>query len=179
MEMIVKYFYISWIEKDNIKAARAPEGTLSFELAKEIKGKDELPFVIHLDDDEKLVDYLPNTIAWPLMSEKLKNIIIDHLTGKEGLSWIVARVRHGDFEIKYYIPKFNQSLDVLEASKTIFAGKDFIVKAHLSLNKVKNYSFFPIPDLPFTSRIVVSEELKQKIEKSCLTGINFEKVAAS
>lgn len=175
----MKYFYLSWIDNKNVKVAKAPKGTLSFELAEKIKGKGELPFVLELDHDAELLDYLPNTIAWPLMSERLKELISESLTGQEGLSWIVARVKCGVNETKYFIPRFSRELDILEKSKSIFAGRDFLVKAHLSLKKVKNYAFFPLPDLPFTSRNVVSEELKKRIEQSNLTGINFERVLAS
>lgn len=177
--MIVKYYYLSWFDKNNHKAARAPEGTLGFELAEKMNAKDQLPFVLELDDDAELLDYLPNTIAWPLMSEQLKDIITENLTGKEGLSWITARVKRQGTEIAYFFPRFAHNLDILEKSKSIVAGNDFIVKAHLSLDKVKNYTFFPLPDLQFTSRNVISEELKKKIEKLDLTGINFEKVSVS
>ncbi len=175
----MKYYYLSWIDNRDVKAARAPEGTLNFELADIMKCNEELPFVLDLEDDAELLDYQPNTIAWPLMSEKLKNVISENLTGKEGLSWISAQIKHKGAMFKYFIPRFAYKLDILFDSKSIFAGKDFVVKAHLSLTKVRDYSFFPLPDLPFTSRNVVCEELKKKIESHGLSGINFEKAAAS
>jgi hypothetical protein len=175
----MQYFYLSWLDRDDVKVARAPKGTLSFELAEKMRGKDELPFVLELDEDAILLDYLPNTIAWPLMSERLRRIISDVLTEGQEISWIKARVQYGQNEVLYWIPRFTKQIDVLDRSKTIFAGAKFVVKAHLSLSKVAKYNFFPLPDLAFTSRNIVSELIRTKIENAALTGINFEKVAAS
>jgi hypothetical protein len=177
-----KFYYLSWImDAPGLKAANAPKGTLGYELAREILGRDELPFVLHLDDDAELFDYMPNTIAWPLMSERLKIIICKNLAGNEELTWISAPISYRGKLIPYYIPRFNKNMDVLDQAKTLFAGeqKDLVMKAHLSLEKVANLSFFPLPDDPITSRNIVSETLKEEIERSCLTGIAFSRVPAS
>jgi hypothetical protein len=179
----MKYFYLSWTEDDllGLEPAKAPKGTLGYELEKELRGKHELPFTLSLDDDALLLDYLPNTLAWPLMSERLKNLISDILTGNEGLDWVSAKVSHKGQILPYYVPRFLKQLDILDRSKTISAGKEneAIVKAHLSLSKVKNLTFFPLPDWRINCSNIVSEFLKKKIEKAGLTGMRFSKVSAS
>jgi hypothetical protein len=44
-----------------------------------------------MDSDAELFDYLPNTYVWPLMSKKLKDVISENVTDKDGLSWICLK----------------------------------------------------------------------------------------
>jgi len=173
----MKYYYLSWDNRGNATIAKAPPGTLGIELAPKLQDRNELPFELLVDKGE-LLDYQPNTIAWPLMSDKLKNILTYYLTGSESLSWVNARVVTGDKSVNYYIPRFDKSLDVLDTTKTIFAGNNFVVKACISIEKASRYSYFSLPDLPFTSRIIVSEKIKDCVTLNNLTGMRFELVAA-
>lgn len=84
-------------------------------------GRTSLPFDLHLRsvkltrndlievrDLTKIkhlwVDYQPNVLAWPLMSQKMKELVESFLTGKEGIAWMKTTVRTPDDLREYFIP---------------------------------------------------------------------------
>lgn len=197
-----KYYYLSWIQNRQVASAFAPIGTrLDHELIEEIEGINELPFELKLVEltveknrvvqsndlsgiDPIWLDYQPNSLAWPLMSEKLKSLVSDNLTGKEGISWIIARISGNGEYRNYYIPRFESMLDVLDEQKTMYIkGTDRIIKPCFSLAKVNSFSIFHKPSAyslwKITSGLYVSDELKKAIQKEKLTGIDFEKTSVS
>ncbi len=178
--MSLKYYYLSWEEKEEMTIARAPERTLGYELAKAMVGHDKLPFILESSGNlGDLPDYLPNSIAWPMMSTRFVELVTRYIAGRKDISWIEALVKCDENLIRYQIPRFDRKLDILNEAKTIFAKGDFIVKAHLSLSKTEGLHFFSLPDTPITTRIVISEILKKEVTTSGFTGITFEKVASS
>jgi len=130
------YYFLSWTQCKQVACAFAPKGTkLDHELIPELGVKD-LPLGLELvkltveknglvqsNDlsglDSIWLDYQPNSLAWPLMSEKLKSLVSDNLTGKEGIIWITAKVNDNGEYWKYYIPHFERMLDVLDELKTV------------------------------------------------------------
>lgn len=127
------------------------------------------------------LDYQPNDEAWPLFSEKLKVVIENNLTGKEGLSWINANVNYNNLEEKiYYIPYFKNSLDVLDyAYSTYVEGTDALIKPFFSFEKISNYNIITTPESyrisGITSALYIHEKLMKAIKKEKLSGIIFEK----
>jgi hypothetical protein len=195
-----KYFSICWDD--------TPEGANAFALNKPkvsdreiislLEGKSSLPFEFRLkkvtekedglaisDSLEGLqqvwVDYLPNCEAWPLMSERLKKVIENNLTGEEGIDWIAAIVNGKGEQRKYFVLRFTKKLDVLDTERTMFVpGTDVIIRPCFSLAKVCRYSIFHKGDAyeflwKITPGIYVNEKLKKAIQKEKLTGIAFEK----
>ena len=152
---------------------------------KNVKGKSKIPFGYTLKDfDDNIIkndpiwlDYLPSSKVWPFMSEKLKNIIDERLTGKEKIVWMTAKVKGPDEVRIYYVPRFEKKLDVLDIKKTkYYSGK--IKLPYFSLPKIQSYSMFS-PKGTFwqiTSYLIVTEEIKKAIVKEKLTGISFEEV---
>ena len=196
------YFLISVKDMPEMASAFAPEGTkLAHELIIELDNVQELPFEFELIklsiDKGELVennnlaglnkiwlDYQPNSLAWPLFSEKLKTIIVNNLTGKEGINWITAKVNGDNEQRIYYIPRFEKMLDVLDAQKTVYIkGCNYVIRPCFSLKKINNYSIFHQPDnydfWKITSGLYVNEMVKKTIQKEKLIGINFEKVLVS
>lgn len=43
--------------------------------------------------DQVWLDYQPHSLAWPLFSYNLKQIVTECLTGREGLNWISAPIK--------------------------------------------------------------------------------------
>jgi hypothetical protein len=192
------YFLLSGKNTSKLTSAFAPEGTkLAHELIQDLDGLGELPFQLELymlsegqtglikkkelnGLNEIWLDYQPNSLAWPLVSEKMKAIIINHLTGNETIEWITAKVIGNGEVRKYYIPRFQKKLDVLDMQKTMFVqGTDKIIRPCFSLSKVKNYNVFNLPSSynlwKITPSIYVSEMLKKAMQKEKLAGIDFEK----
>ena len=194
------YFFLSGKHTSLGTIAFAPEGTkLAHELIPELDGKKTMPFDFVLkkvtevkgqlfysdnlsDLKEIWADYLANSLAWPLMSEKLKILIDANLTGDEGVDWITCKVNANGDVRTYYILRFNKNLDVLNIQKTIFVqGTDHIIKPYFSLSKVKPYSIFTKPSAynlwKISLSLYVSETLKRIIQKNKVSGLVFEKIS--
>lgn len=126
------------------------------------------------------LDYQPNNLAWPLMSERLKNLVDSNLTGKEAIQWMKVVVKSERERRNYFIARFTIMLDVIDEQKTIFVPEtSHIIKPVFSLAKVANYNLFTKPqefwEIP--SALYVSEKIKKRIEEAKLSGIGFERVS--
>ncbi len=198
-----KYYLLSWKNgKEPIASAFSSKvAMLTHELIEELNNINELPFEFKLiklkgskngliksnnlsDLQETWLDYQPNNLAFPLMSEKLKSVIEMSLTGNEQIDWIACKVKNRDKERRYFILRFNKILDVLDMQKTMFVqGTDVIIKPVFSLKKTNKYSIFMATTSGYgnlwkiTSGIYISENLKKAIQKQKLTGIDFEKAS--
>jgi len=177
-----KYFFLTWAEEnDESGVAWAPEGTpLDHELISELEGKDELPFGLELREGI-LVDYLGNSLAWPLMSEKMRMVIERNLTGEEGISWIKANVKARGDIFDYYVLRFRKKLDVLDMNKTTFVtGTDHVIKPCFSLAKIRIYSLFNVPQShnlwKITIAIYINDKLRKDMIREGLSGIAFSEV---
>jgi hypothetical protein len=198
-----KYFLLSWKKgKEPLASAFAPKGSkLAQDLISELNGINKLPFELSLvkldvgknaliesndlsDLKEIWLDYQPNSLAWPLMSERLKSVIEANLTGNEQIDWIECKVKNGSEERTYFILRFNKMLDVLDMQKTMFVqGTDHIIKPVFASSKISAYGIFSKPSLydlwKITSGLYVSDVLKKAIQKEKLTGVDFEKTTVS
>lgn len=202
MAIMSNYYLLSGKNKLQVAMAVAPKDVkLAQDLIIQLEGYSELPFELNLvrstsgknglveSEDlthlkEVWLDYQPNSLAWPLMSEKLKIIIEKRLTGNEKVDWITAVINGKGEQRKYYIPRFNKMLDVLDMQKTIFVqGTDHIIKPVFSLSKISSYGIFskPLSDnlWKITPGIYVNEEVKKAIQNEKLKGVDFEKTSAA
>lgn len=194
------YFLISWKHKSRLASAFVlneakldhelisdlEESTImpfDFELRKVIEVKDELIIGNDLSElNELWLDYQPNSLAWPLMSDKLKFVIENNMTGNEEIDWISCKVKSNKEHRIYYILRFNRLLDVLDMKKTMFVqGTDHIIKPCFSLSKIKSFSIFSKPSAhnlwKITSGLYINEKLKKAIQKEKLSGLDFEKIS--
>jgi hypothetical protein len=176
---MTKYFFMAWAaDNDETGIAWAPEGTPApYEFISKLEGVDELPFDLEIRDGI-LEDYPGNSLAWPLMSEKMKRVIERNLTGEEGVSWIKANVKAGGDLSSYYILRFRKKMDVLDMDRTTFvSGTDKIIEPCFSLAKIQRYSLFHKPasyDLwKITVSIYVNDKLRKEMIKEGLSGVAF------
>lgn len=196
------YYLLCGKNLAKVASAFAPKGTkLAQDLISELNGLNKLPFELNLvklevgknglvessdlsDLKEIWLDYQPNSLAWPLMSEKLKSIIEDNLTGHENIDWIECIVKNESEERTYFVLRFNKMLDVLDLHNTMFVqGTDHIIKPVFASSKIRAYSIFTKPSKydfwKISSGLYVNETIKKAIQKSKLTGIDFEKTRVS
>ena len=194
------YYLLSGKNSQKVASAFAPKGIkLAHELIQELNNINELSFSFDLVKltvgknglsesnnlsglQEIWLDYQPNSLAFPLMSEKLKLVIETNLTGNEQIDWITCKVKGENEERPYFILRFNKMLDVLNMQKTMFIqGTDHIIRPFFDISKVSAYNIFSKPssyDLwKITSGLYVSETLKKAIQKYKLTGLVFEKTS--
>ncbi len=125
-------------------------------------------------------DYQPNSLAWPLFSEKLRSLVEENLTGKEAVKWIPCNVCCSDECREYYIPLFTKELDVLDEEKCFYSGNGCLVKPAFSSLKIKDYGIFPKPAKNnlwrITSAVYVSEKMRNEVKKAKMPEICFEPV---
>ncbi|MDN3694326.1 hypothetical protein QWZ06_19585 [Chryseobacterium tructae] len=194
-----KYYLLSWKDEKGASAsAFAPEGIpLAQDLISELEGVNQLPFELHLIKlevgKEGLIksndltgikdvwqDYQLNSLAWPLMSAKMKSVVDNNVSGNEQVDWIEAVINTGEEQRIYYIPRFNRMLDVLDKENTVYVpGTDHTIKPVFSFSKINTYNAFTEPSpknnyWKITSAIYVSETLRKAIQKEKLTGVSFD-----
>jgi hypothetical protein len=136
----------------------------------------------YLEDNCLPVDYQPNSLAWPMMSIRMKKIIDKLLIGNEGLKWIEAEVKGGEMVYSYFIPVFSKKLETLDSEKTSFVpNTNLIIKQVFDYNKICYYEIFHGHSLfwQITRQIYVSERIKNELLKNFISGITFESVKVS
>jgi hypothetical protein len=184
IKIMSNYYLLSWKDNESDSIAFAPDNVpLAQELIETVVTKDELPFEFTLRNGN-LQDYLGNSLAWPIMSEKMKNIFEKNKSSLENISWIICNVKSNGQIIQYYLLCFNKQMDVLDATKTMYVpGTDVIIKSSFSIEKIKNLSVFTQPNInplwKITPMIYVNEAIRKQILAAKLTGINFEKTRVS
>lgn len=198
-----KYYSLNWKhQSSSCASAFAPKDVkLAHLLIPDLEGINMLPFELNLikleagkdglieSNDlsgikEMWLDYQSNSLAFPLMSEKLKLLIDNNITGEEHIDWIACKVKNKTEGRPYFILRFNKILDVLDKQQTMFIeGTDHIIRPVFNSSKIKEYTIFTQPssyDLwKITPSIYVSETLKKAIQKQKLTGLEFDKTSVS
>ena len=192
----MKYFWLSFNDQEIETVAYAPEGTpLSHKLVSEVCDREIMPFALELHKvmietelsigpvSSKHYDYQANSLAWPLMSDSLREIIDSNLTGKEDLKWIKANVvGELDTIFLYNIPLFHSYLETLDLKQSInIPASGMVIKPVFSLDKVRHYSVFHghSPFWKISSKFYVNEAIKESIIQNGLTGISFSEIAIS
>ena len=126
MIKVMNYYWLS-INNDKVSTvAYAPEGTpVSHNLIEMMENREDVPFSLELRDvfltskltvgevSDVFYDYQPNSLAWPIMSEKMKSIIASHLTGSEYIEWKSLVIKGKSISKKYYIPMFTSNSSLI------------------------------------------------------------------
>lgn len=211
-----KYYRLTRRDRKEFLSAFCKYNLSEYEQIASLDGKSEMPFdfkVVRMketpiklivDDNVDLLktvwwDFMPNTLSGTMMSERLKNVIEEYLTGEEHVDWISCNVRCKDESRVYYMMRFNKKLDVLDMEKTLFfedeediddeteeekeeKEKTIYIPVY-SLAKIKKLSVFHKPSsynfwrLPLV--FYVNEDIRKRIKKEKLTGMAFEKAVLS
>jgi hypothetical protein len=193
----MKYYLLNWENKtkEGPVAYVELEDRPSYIVARTIFNIREAPFLftVHhvLETKHGLVrddnfpkeieiwpDYMPNQFAWPLFSEKAKDIILNNISDKDQITWILAKVEFEKVVKPYYILQFNKALNLLNIDKTKFVqGTNAIIQPVFSKELLSDLTIFYRPatnDLwRITSSIYVSENLKKKLTLNKCTNIQF------
>jgi Immunity protein family (Imm11) len=195
-------YFLSWKHARQGASAYAPgEPRLAHELVAELDGMEDLPFELELVKvtvgetglaessdlgglESVWLDYQPNNLAWPLMSKRMRTVVSDNLTGKEGVDWVGARVNGAGEQRKYYIPRFERKLDVLDEQKTTYVrGTERVIRPCFSSRKISSLSMFHVPSAnglwKVPSGLYVKQGLRDAMQRERLTGLAFEKATVS
>ena len=191
----MEYYHLEARVKANTAFA-VPKGRIQTptgsRLVEQLIGLNELPYQLELMDLKKQngrwepveiliselalwVDYQPNEWAYPMMSERMADIVKSHLTGEEGIDWISAQVTAKEEKRVYFIPRFSKLLDTLDSEKTTRTPGGLTVRSWFALEKIKAFSMFQgAPEFwEITPSLVVNESLMKALKKAKLTGIGF------
>lgn len=156
-----------------------------------MENREDVPFSLELREvfiASKLIvgevsdvfyDYQPNSLAWPIMSERMKSIIASHLTGSECVEWKSIIINGKGISKKYYIPMFTRKLDTLNISESVYVPVSGIVlKPCFDKEKTKNLSVIHSPNLfwQISTQIYVNEEIKRDLINSGIKELCFSRV---
>lgn len=123
--------------------------------------------------DGVLVDYLANSFAFRLCSDRLCDVLSTHAAESDSIQWLPATVvASGGHELAYWVLHFPEAPSVLHAG-SITSGP-VIVKAVLDSNLVDGHRLFGLPR--DSLRLIMADELRSEIEFSGLTGMKFSPV---
>ena len=122
-------------------------------------------------DAEGLNDYLMNNSNLPLMSEKMKALLSGTQGGEKATWYHVDVIDKKGRAWPYYIPYFKKIKKVVNKRKSEMAD-DVLVRAVLDAKKLDTLEFFPI-EPGADIRLVVSKDVKSKLEEASLTGLEF------
>lgn len=189
----MNYYWISINNSRVSTVAYAPKGTpTSQNLITEIEDKEHLPFSLQLYDvsvlnklvkgelSDKFHDYHPNSLAWPLMSEKMKSIIVSHLTGLEQIDWKEVTVEGCTTSKIYHIPFFRSELDTLNlADSIVVPSSGVILKPCFKKEKIEDFAVFHgySKFWKVTTQIYVNEDIKNELVDSNLNELSFSSIS--
>jgi hypothetical protein len=145
---------------------------------------------VHSDDLSSLrhpwADYQPNTLAWPLVTARLRAIIDRHASGLECHEWVRVTVRPGTGAGRpYYILRFQEEQDLLNREASVFwpvADKpDLLLTPAFAQEKIAALSVFPYPSgcWQIPSGLCVSKQVKEAAKREGLVGLHFEDLRIS
>ena len=118
-----------------------------------------------------------------LFSQKLKDIISNHLTGNERFKWVSCKVHYREEVRIYYTPVFTEKIDVWNMEYTVFSewtdSENFdVLKPVFSQRKIESlglfcgryscYSFWKMPGI-----VYIKEDTKKEIVKAKLLGVEL------
>ncbi len=188
----MKYYWLNYYDNDQAPVAFAPEGSpLGHDLIRDLNNVEVFPYPLRLYEvngvnrlvigelTDNTVDYLPNSFAFPLMSEKMRSVIETHLYGTECVRWILAPVYGKSVLFNYYIPMFSQKMDTLNHEKTILAPYSGIVlHPCFDSEKIKHYAMFHGESIfwQITLKIYVNETIRKALKQAHITSIQLNPV---
>ena len=189
--LIMDYYWIS-INNDIVSTiAYAPKGApVSHELIEAVETIDVVPFSLELHDvfisetiiqggrSDVFYDFQPNSLAWPIMSEKMSHIIASHLTGFEHIRWKEISIVGKNTSRRYYLPFLTYPLDTLDYENSIIIpSSGAVLKPCFSKTKLENISMTYAPSLfwKVTTKLYVNEEIRKDLINANIKEIVFSK----
>ncbi len=184
----MKYYWMSVKNGAVDSVAYAPKGTpVAHRLLSQIDSWTTVPFHLELhsvrisshlvvgDTCDSFFDYQPNSLAWPVLSRKIRIIIESNLTGQEGLEWKEITIKGRTQTTQYYIPTFTKKLDTLDVNHSVFAASSgMLIKGCFDHSKIGKYAVFHRPGLFWRiTQLYVCEMIKKEITEAGAPEICF------
>ena len=122
-----------------------------------------------------VIDYLPNSDAFRMCSDRLRDVL-DHERGDgDVLQWLQAVVTDpGGGDLTYWVLHFPESPDVINRERSIFSGGDHMIKAVLDMELVVDHRVFSFPHNSVS--LVISDSVRRAIGAAGCGGMEFSRV---
>jgi hypothetical protein len=164
------YYYVWVVDKPDLALARASDDP---ELSKRMHSGNEINDWQILDlalDDGTVVDYLSNSYAFRLCSERLR-AVLERQRADDFIQWLPAVVRHpGGEELAYWVLHLPRLPDVLNKTKSKFSGSN-LIKPCLDPSLVAGHRIFAFSR--YGAALVVAEQVRAAIAEAGCTGMTF------
>jgi hypothetical protein len=197
----MSHFALFPLNRKSAAVACAPEETLpSHTLIDSLIGVNSLPFDLTLkdvtfgrngsktsDDLSHLkhlwFDYQLNSLAWPVLSAKLRTVIDQQASGREQYEWISVNIHRGEEETRpYYILRFKEQSDVLDMEKSTFLRfsdkPDHLINPTFSQEKIADLCVFTCSSMfwQIGAGLYVSKAIRDCAKREKLVGLHFESI---
>jgi hypothetical protein len=127
------------------------------------------------------VDYQPNSLAWPVVSARLREVIDQQASGLEHHEWVPVHVHgRGEASRPYYLLRFQQPNDVLDYEQSTFHRPDdrpaLLVKPVFVQEKIAPLCVFAgdPEQWQITSHLFVSQAVRAAAKRAGLVGLHYE-----
>lgn len=170
-----QFFYLHFANEERLALAIAPDNPEIDERLSNpgpITDWHRLTFVL---DDGIATDYLANTSAYRLCSDRLMDAIESSRSGNEQLQWlpVVVLNRAKRREHEYWVLHSMQSPDVINRADSVLTAPT-IVRAVIDRDLAAAYRVLTFPHDPL--RLIVDNTVRDRIERAECTGLSFSKV---
>ena len=129
----------------------------------------------NLDEEGVVVDYLPNSDAFRMCSDRLRDVLDHHRGEGDILQWLQAIVTvPGDGDLSYWILHFPKVADVINRERSVFSGANHLIKAVLDSQLVAGHHVLSFPHNSIT--LVISDSVKRAIAAAGCGGMEFSRV---
>jgi hypothetical protein len=199
---VMSHFALFPLNRKSAAVACAPEEIpASYTLIESLVGVDSLPFDLTLknvtfgrngsktaDDLSDLkylwFDYQLNSLAWPVLSAKLRTIIDHQASGRAHYDWISVNIHRGKEETRpYYILRFKEQPNVLDREKSTFLRvanqPDQLIKPTFSQEKIADLCVFTCPSMfwQIGAGLYVNKAIRDCAKREKLVGLHFESIS--
>lgn len=125
-------------------------------------------------DDGIVVDYVPNSFAFRLCSQRLRDVLESNRGESDTAQWLptVVSDREGA-QLPYWVLHFPEVPNVIHRTKSVFSGS-VMVKPCIDASLVDGHRLLSWPHNSVT--LVIANQVKNAIARAGCTGMTFSKV---
>jgi hypothetical protein len=168
------FYYLHFADKPGLALAEAkydPDLANRLHAGGKVLEWETLGFVL---DSGIVADYLANTYAFRLCSQRLRDVIDSHRGDGDMVQWLPAvAVNRVGAELPYWVLHFPEVPDVIHKTKSVFSGS-VMVKACLDAAVVAGHRVFTLSH--YGVYLVVADQVKDAIRQAGFSGLEFSKV---
>lgn len=119
------------------------------------------------------VDYLANSSAWRLCSQRLREVLDSNRGDRDVLQWLpVSVVDAAGAQLPYWVLHFPEVPDVIHKTRSVFSGS-VLVKACIDTGLATGHRVFTLSR--YGVYLVIAGQVKTAVAEAGCTGIEFSR----